>query len=93
LASRADGDHPTALRDAADRLEAGVDAVAIAAVLAQPWADVVLSGAVTEAQLASNVQSLRVPLLRLDASQLAALGAIAEPAHQYWTRRSQLPWL
>jgi aryl-alcohol dehydrogenase-like predicted oxidoreductase len=90
LASRAEGDHPTALRDVADRLDAGVDAVAIAAVLAQPWADVVLSGAVTEAQLASNMQSLRVSL---GASDLAALGAIAEPAHQYWTRRSQLPWM
>ena len=43
------------LRDIADRLDVGLDTIAIAAVLAQPWADVVLSGAVTEAQLASNV--------------------------------------
>jgi len=89
LASRADGVHSTALRDVANRLDASADAVALAAVLAQPWADVVLSGAVTEAQLASNVQSLRVPL---EPSQLEALGAIAEPADHYWTRRGQLPW-
>jgi len=92
LASRTE-DHFKTLRDVADRLEAGVDAVAIAAVLAQPWADVVLSGAVTEAQLASNTQSLGVPPLKLDASDLSALAAIAEPANQYWTRRSQLPWM
>ncbi len=89
LASRAEGDCPAALRDVAKQLDAGVDAVAIAAVLAQPWADVVLSGAVTEAQLASNAHSLRVSL---EASHLAALSAIAEPADQYWTRRSRLEW-
>jgi aryl-alcohol dehydrogenase-like predicted oxidoreductase len=61
----------------------------MASALAQPWADVVLSGAATEAQLASNVRSLDV---RLDASDLAALAAIAEPPDQYWTHRSQLPW-
>jgi len=88
LASRSES-CPTALRDVADRLDASADAVALAAVLAQPWADVVLSGAVTEAQLASNVQSLRVPL---EPSHLSALGAITEPAGQYWTRRGQLPW-
>jgi aryl-alcohol dehydrogenase-like predicted oxidoreductase len=87
LASRAD--LPVVLRDVAERFDVGADAVAIAAVLAQPWAHVVLSGAVTERQLASNVQSLHVPL---GVSDLAVLGAIAEPADQYWTRRSQLPW-
>ena len=80
---------PRPLRDRADRLAATADAVAIAAVLAQPWVDVVLSGAVTEAQLASNARSLS---LRLDASHLAALATVAEPADHYWTTRSQLPW-
>jgi aryl-alcohol dehydrogenase-like predicted oxidoreductase len=66
-----------------------VDAVAMAAVLAQPWACVVLSGAATEEQLASNLQSLDIAL---DAGHLAGLGAIAERPDEYWTRRSQLPW-
>jgi aryl-alcohol dehydrogenase-like predicted oxidoreductase len=66
-----------------------IDAVAMAAVLAQPWVDVVLSGAATAAQLASNLESLDITL---DAAQLAALGAIAEPPKEYWERRSRLPW-
>lgn len=89
LANRASADQLAALRDIADRLDADLDVVAIAAALAQPWADVVLSGAVTEAQLASNAQSVRLPLA---ASDLAALAVLAEPAHQYWMRRSHLPW-
>ena len=40
----------------------GVDAVALAAVLANPWADVVLSGAVTLAQLEANLAAVRVEL-------------------------------
>jgi len=65
------------------------DTLALAAVLAQPWVDVVLSGAVTTEQLASNVRSLDV---QLDESHTAVLGELAEPADQYWTRRSRLPW-
>ena len=89
LASRANGDAPLALRHVADRHGTPVDAIALAGALAQPWATVVLSGAVTEAQLASNARSVGVAL---DASELAELGAIAEPADRYWARRSQLAW-
>jgi aryl-alcohol dehydrogenase-like predicted oxidoreductase len=78
-----------AFRRLADQLQIAPDAVAMAGALAQPWADVVLSGAVTETQLASNLRSLDV---RLDASHLAAFAALAESPSQYWTRRSQLPW-
>jgi aryl-alcohol dehydrogenase-like predicted oxidoreductase len=77
------------VRSTADRLGATVDAVAIAAALAQPWADVVLSGAVTEAQLASNLSSLDVTIRPSD---LAALEVVAEPADAYWSRRARLPW-
>lgn len=89
LASRASDGAPAILRDVADRVGVGVDAVALAAVLAQPWADVVLSGAVTEAQLAANARSLQVTLTDRDA---AALATLAESAEHYWTRRSELPW-
>ena len=38
----------------------GADAVAIAAVLTQPWVDMVLSGAVTPGQLRSNLEAVGV---------------------------------
>jgi aryl-alcohol dehydrogenase-like predicted oxidoreductase len=65
------------------------DAIAIAAVLAQPWADVVLSGAVTADQLRSNVAALEV---RLEPDQLAAMIDLAERPEAYWRTRSALPW-
>lgn len=65
------------------------DRTAIAAVLSNPWADVVLSGAVTPAQILSNAQALEV---RLPERDLAELRAGAEPADQYWRERSQRPW-
>jgi aryl-alcohol dehydrogenase-like predicted oxidoreductase len=65
------------------------DQEAIAAALANPWADVVLSGAVTRDQLASNVQAVRTPLTE---EELAGLTQLAEPRDQYWSERSQLHW-
>jgi len=73
----------------ADRRRVAADAVAIAAVLAQPWADVVLSGAVTKPQLASNLAAVDT---ELDAVDVAALAAIAEPADAYWAARSHRAW-
>jgi aryl-alcohol dehydrogenase-like predicted oxidoreductase len=65
------------------------DRVAIAAALANPWVDVVLSGAVTEAQMRSNATALDV---HLSADDLAELAKLAEPADQYWKERSGLAW-
>jgi aryl-alcohol dehydrogenase-like predicted oxidoreductase len=62
------------------------DAIALAAALAQPWATVVLSGAVTGAQLAANLTALTITDLH-DPD----LG-LAEPADAYWSARSQRPW-
>ncbi len=59
------------------------DAVALAAVLARPWVDVVLSGAVTVDQLRSNA----------DARGLAVeLPELAEAPADYWATRSSLAW-
>ena len=66
-----------------------VDAIAIAAALAQPWADVVLSGAVTPGQLASNVTAVDVAFSRDDLAELATL---AESPDTYWKTRAALPW-
>jgi aryl-alcohol dehydrogenase-like predicted oxidoreductase len=66
-----------------------VDAVALAAALANPWADVVLSGAVTTGQLAGNLAAAR---LRPTAGELEELRALAEPPERYWAGRGRLPW-
>jgi aryl-alcohol dehydrogenase-like predicted oxidoreductase len=73
----------------ADRRGVGVDAVALATALHQPWCDIVLSGAVTADQLDSNVAAQRVALDDRDAAELAVL---AEPATAYWETRAHLRW-
>jgi aryl-alcohol dehydrogenase-like predicted oxidoreductase len=80
---------PPELSALAGELGAAPDAVAIAAVLAQPWADMVLSGASTPEMLASNLRALE---LELDADALARLDSLAEPAGAYWSARAELAW-
>src|SRR5207244_12900787 len=65
------------------------DATAIAAALANPWVDTVLSGAVTTEQLRSNLRALEP---RPSAAELEDLLKGAEPAGLYWKERSALPW-
>ncbi|WP_370948950.1 aldo/keto reductase [Amycolatopsis sp. cg5] len=65
------------------------DAVAVAAVLAQPWASTVLVGPASTAQLASN---LRGAGLDLGAGDLALLCGFRESAGGYWANRSSLRW-
>jgi aryl-alcohol dehydrogenase-like predicted oxidoreductase len=74
------------LADAAARAGVGIDAVALAAALARPWATRVLLGACTLAQLASNLTALSV------AWEEATGVGLAEPAAAYWQQRSALPW-
>lgn len=77
------------LASLARRLGRTADAVAIAAALAQPWSDVVLSGAVTPGQLSSNVAAVDVALSPDDLSELAVL---VEPPELYWATRASLAW-
>jgi aryl-alcohol dehydrogenase-like predicted oxidoreductase len=77
------------LSQLAHKASAGVDAVALAAIAAQPWVDIVLSGAATVAQLESNLAAAR---LDLAPDQLAQLSTLAMPAQEYWTRRSSMAW-
>jgi aryl-alcohol dehydrogenase-like predicted oxidoreductase len=81
------GDVPL-LREAAGRAGVSPDALALAAVLAQPWADVVLSGASTPAMLASNLAAAELDG-GLDDERLDAL---REEPEVYWKTRSALPW-
>jgi aryl-alcohol dehydrogenase-like predicted oxidoreductase len=73
----------------AEQSGASVDAVALAAVLAQPWVSVVLSGASTVEQLQSNV---RAPEVKLGAEALERLRSLVESPDVYWAKRSALRW-
>ncbi|HYH82970.1 MAG TPA: aldo/keto reductase [Longimicrobium sp.] len=77
------------LRAQAERLATTPDALAIAAALAQPWADVVLSGAATAVHLRSNAAALDVAL---DDEARAELATLAHTPAAYWDERSRLPW-
>lgn len=77
------------LAAAARARDATEDQVALAAVLAQPWADVVLSGAMTVEQLESNLGAARVAWDDELEEQLAGL---EEEPEAYWATRSALPW-
>jgi aryl-alcohol dehydrogenase-like predicted oxidoreductase len=63
------------------------DAVALAAALRQPWATIVLSGAATVEQLASNMRASEVA-----AGPITGAGDLAMPPERYWQERSRLPW-
>lgn len=80
---------PAALTDVAHAHGVGLDVVALAYVRAQPFVDVVLSGATTVAQLHSNLAARRLELTDAD---LAALSGLAEAPPVYWARRARLPW-
>jgi aryl-alcohol dehydrogenase-like predicted oxidoreductase len=82
------GDAP-ALIEAAAGLGVAPDALALACVLAQPWVDVVLSGASTVAMLQSNLGALHIDV---GDETLERLAGLAEDPEQYWERRSELPW-
>jgi aryl-alcohol dehydrogenase-like predicted oxidoreductase len=75
---------PAALAALADARNVTTDAIALAAALANPWASVVLSGAVTEQQLQDNLMALAIgDLPQLD---------LAEPPGDYWAARAARPW-
>jgi aryl-alcohol dehydrogenase-like predicted oxidoreductase len=77
------------LEELARGLGASPDAVALAAVLAQPWADVVLSGAASSEQLASNLEARELPW---DDEAAQALSGLAEEPESYWQTRSDMEW-
>jgi aryl-alcohol dehydrogenase-like predicted oxidoreductase len=64
------------------------DVTALAVALAQPWADVVLSGAATVAQLRSNLAAVGVTI-QVDPDRLATL---ALDPQSYWDQRAAMPW-
>ncbi|MDH6217036.1 aldo/keto reductase [Streptomyces pseudovenezuelae] len=80
---------PEAVKAVAEEVNLGCDAVALALVLREPWAGVVLSGAATAGQLASN---LHAAVVDLDEGRLSRLATLVEEPRTYWEQRGQLPW-
>ncbi len=86
LTERNTSEEVSRLKQYADAHRTSPDVVAIAAALSNSWVDVVLSGAVTPEQLASNLRAV-------DLAQAAGdWPEIAEPPNEYWSRRSTLAW-
>lgn len=77
------------LSELGTRVGVGPDAVAMAWVMHQPWADVLLSGATTPEQLASHLAAQRVPAALLEEIQQDNW---AETPQRYWEKRAALPW-
>ena len=77
------------LKREAQRLTTTVDGIALAAVLAQPWVDVVLSGAVTIDHLHSNLGAVEV---MWDEEAASELNALSQSQEDYWKTRSELRW-
>lgn len=77
-------DPPAPVAELARSLGIGPDAVALAAALAQPWADTVLSGAAGTHQLAGNLAAESVGTVDLP--------DLAEPPGEYWKHRAELAW-
>ena len=81
------------LEEAAAEAGATLDAVALAAALAQTWAGVVLSGAARADHLRSNVAAIDLAQQRawLD-TWLPRFDSLAEAPETYWQLRSGLAW-
>ncbi|OZD48238.1 aldo/keto reductase [Rhodococcus sp. 06-1477-1B] len=77
----------------ADSAGVGRDALALAVALAQPWADVVLSGAATAAQLEENIAALSIDRAVIAPGDLNIANLdIAESPQSYWDNRSRMAW-
>jgi aryl-alcohol dehydrogenase-like predicted oxidoreductase len=86
LTDRDPGEWIRPLKRQAEALETSTDAFAFAAALSRPWADVVLSGAVTPDQLHSNLRALAMT------DKAVRWPDIAEAPDKYWAHRGTLAW-
>ncbi len=82
------------LDEAAGQMGVGLDTLALAVVLAQPWAGVVLSGAARADHLASNVAAVELVATQPDrlAEWFPRLLSLAESPEAYWQTRAALAW-
>ncbi len=77
------------LEELAAELGTTIDGIALAAVLARPWVDIVLSGAARSDHLLSNIGALN---LAWNDDLEQRVSGLVEPAEQYWATRSDLEW-
>jgi len=77
------------LEEQATALGVGIDGLALAAALAQPWAGVVLSGAATVDQLRANLAAYSVDW---PGDLTRRLESLVETPETYWAIRSTLAW-
>lgn len=90
LTVRGDRKEISPLLELANSRGATPDAVALAAVRAQSWADVVLLGAATVEQLRSNVKAASLRLSSAELDEL--LGSMRREPERYWSERQKLAW-
>jgi aryl-alcohol dehydrogenase-like predicted oxidoreductase len=86
LTDRSLEDESARPRQEAAARRVSLTALALAAALSQPWADVVLSGAVTEGQLRENLAAQDLEVV------MPGLKGLAVTPAEYWSRRSDLEW-
>ncbi|WP_433478844.1 aldo/keto reductase [Spirillospora sp. CA-142024] len=80
---------PAEVQDLSSKKDVRPDALALAAALSRPWADTVLIGAVSPAQLEANLAATSVAL---EPPELEAMARLSIPPERYWAERSALPW-
>lgn len=81
--------HVARIRELADSRGTTIETLALAGALARPWADVVLTGAATVAQITSNVAALEVAY---DAELEEELRSVLLTSTEYWRARSSFKW-
>jgi aryl-alcohol dehydrogenase-like predicted oxidoreductase len=77
------------IRELAEGRGTTIEMLALAAAVARPWADVVLTGAATVAQIQSNVAALA---FAYDAELEERLRSASISSTEYWRARSSFKW-
>jgi aryl-alcohol dehydrogenase-like predicted oxidoreductase len=77
------------IRELAENRGTTVETLALAAALARPWANIVLSGAATVDQIRSTVGALDFVY---DAELDEQLRSVAVASDQYWRARGSFRW-
>ena len=77
------------IREVAESRGTTLETLAVAAALARPWANVVLTGAATVEQVRSNLEALE---LDYDAELEEKLRPVAASSAEYWRARSSFRW-
>jgi aryl-alcohol dehydrogenase-like predicted oxidoreductase len=77
------------IRELAESRGTTIEMLALAAALARPWADVVLTGAATLGQIQSNVAALG---LAYDPELDEKLRSVSIKSAEYWRARSSFRW-